>query len=454
MRINLPIGTYKDRSASTRRLVNCTAQQAPVDARGPIILKRMPGIDSWAEAGSEVRGRHVFNNVLYVVSSQTLYSISSAGVATSIGTIPGTNRVKMADNGTTMVIVVGPAAYYTTGSSVTQITDSTFTGWGAYDVDFIDGYFVFTNEDIMFNSGLNALTFNALDFTTPDGAPDKIKGHIVDHREIFIAKQRSCELWYNAANATGSPLSRSPGGFFEVGCASADTIAKIDGSIFWLADDFTVRRLTGNIPQVISTDGISEVIRATDKTNSYGFAYTFENGFYYVLSFPDITLEYDIRANEWHERESYGYVNWRPMGTIEAYNEVIVCDAYSGKVGKLNRDTYTEWGDTHVIKWTYQPLYRGGRRFFLDRFEINMKTGVGLTTGQGSDPRIMLHISYDGETYSEMPNTSMGPIGDYQYRVKWHQLGSGYNIVLRAEVSDPVDVVAFDSNAEIRDARY
>lgn len=454
MRINLPIGTHKDRSASTRRLVNCTAQQAPVDARGPVILKRMPGVDNWTTAGSSRRGEHVFKNVLYVVSDETLYSVSSGGVATSIGSIPGINPVKMADNGTTMVIVTGPDGYYTTGSTVTKITDTTFTGWGAYDVAFIDGYLVFSNEDIIFNSGLNALTFNALDFTTPDGAPDKIKGIIVDHREIFITKEKSCELWYNAANPTGSPFSRSPGGFFEVGCISANTLAKVDGSIFWLADDFTVRRLTGNLPQVISTDGISEVIRNTDKTDVYGFSYTFENSFYYVLTFPDITLEYDIRSNEWHERESYGYTNWRVGNVVKAYNQSIALDDYSGKIGKLNRNTYTEWGDTHVIKWTYQPLYRGGRRFFLDRFEINMKTGVGITTGQGSDPEIMLNISYDGETYFEMPNSSLGPIGEYQYRVLWHQLGSGYNIVLRAEVSDPVDVVAFDSNAEIRDARY
>ena len=86
-----------------------------------------------------------------------------------------------------IVIVTNPDAYESDGATVSQITDSVFTGFGgASDVDYLDGFFIFTvpNSRTAFVSGLNALTFNALDFTSIDGATDNLVGLIVDHEPL------------------------------------------------------------------------------------------------------------------------------------------------------------------------------------------------------------------------------------------------------------------------------
>src|SRR5690606_21015392 len=98
------------------------------------------------------------------------------------------------------------------GSTTAQITDPVFLGFTAADVAFLDGYFIFRipNSQRFFNSGLNALTFNALDVATAEGAPDNLNGLMVNLRNIFLPGTLSSEIWYDAANDVGSPFSRAP----------------------------------------------------------------------------------------------------------------------------------------------------------------------------------------------------------------------------------------------------
>lgn len=452
-RIPLPIGTYQysDPSVSSRRLLNCTAEAVP-GGKSPITVKRMPGIDNFAVAGTAHRGGHVFKGDLYTVSGTSFFKLTKTGVVSTIGEVTGTGRVSIADNGFEMFIVAEPDGFVSDGITVTKETDTFFNAGGASDVDFIDSFFVFTrpNSQVLFNSGLNATTFNALDFTSIEGSPDNLVGLIVDHREIFLAGEKSCELWFNAGNPVGSPFSRSPSGYLEVGCASGQTLAKIDNTVFWLADDETVRRLVGNNPTVISTPGIADLIRDEDNSQAFAFAYTFEGKFYYVITFPSLTLEYDIAAAEWHERESRNKDIWIPTDVIE-FNGLTVLDSSSGNVGTLNSETKTEFGDSQLLQWTYNPIYAEGKRVLHDRLEINMSVGRGTTLGQGSAPEIILLISDDGgSSFNEYQRRSLGALGKRETRVFWTGLGSSYNRVYQCRMSDPVDMFMFDTNVEIR----
>ena len=75
----------------------------------------------------------------------------------------------------------------------------------------------------------------------------------------------------------------------------------------------------------------------------------------------------------------------------------------------------------------------------MNSFELIMETGVGLVSGQGSDPLILLSFSDDGgKTWStEMPAT-IGEAGEFQWQVRWDCLGSFYERILRVKISDPV----------------
>lgn len=461
MRLPLPVSTYRLPSpkASSARLLNVFSEQAPKDgAKGPIILRRAPGIRSWVEVGDgPIRGMTVLGGTLYALSGSELWSIDRLGNTSQVtGSIPGAERVSISNNGANLVAVrrFDNTAYQSDGSTIAQITDSTFTGWGAGDVDFLDGYLVFRRPGTaqFFNTGLNALTFDALDIATAEGAPDLLVGLLVDHRELFLAGEATCEIWYNAALATGSPFSRSPQGLLEIGAAAGASLGKQDNSIFWLANDLTYRKLDGLTPRRVSNYGIEGVVQRLSKVDDcFSLAYDMEGHEQIAFTFPSAgrTVVFDASTAQWHERESLGYSRWRPNAIVSAYGLQVVGDSESGKVGILDPDTHEEWGDPQRTWWTYQSIYAEHQRASHQRFELVVNAGHGVATGQGADPLATLKVSDDGgETWRTRPTRSLGKIGEYGKRVQWWNLGSSRDRVYGVEVTDPVELFVVDTHIE------
>jgi hypothetical protein len=79
-----------------------------------------------------------------------------------------------------------------------------------------------------------------------------------------------------------------------------------------------------------------------------------------------------------------------------------------------------------------------------------MERGVGLTTGQGSDPQAMLQWSDDGGyTWSNEHWVDVGAKGQYSTRVKWNALGSSRDRVFRFVISDPVKCVLIGATVNV-----
>jgi len=79
------------------------------------------------------------------------------------------------------------------------------------------------------------------------------------------------------------------------------------------------------------------------------------------------------------------------------------------------------------------------RWIFHHALQIDLETGVGLVTGEGSDPQLMLRWSDDGgETWSDEHWTSAGRMGEYQTRAVWMRLGRSRDRVYETTVTSPV----------------
>jgi hypothetical protein len=91
---------------------------------------------------------------------------------------------------------------------------------------------------------------------------------------------------------------------------------------------------------------------------------------------------------------------------------------------------------------------------FWDRLQIDIQSGVGLTSGQGSDPQIMLRYSDDGgQTWSHERWQSAGAQGKYRKRAIWKRLGRSRDRVFELVVTDPVKWVFLQALALIRQGR-
>lgn len=459
MRKSLPITTYQHRSrpASSSRLVNCFAEALPPDSKAPVALMRAPGISAWTTVGDgPIHAMKASNTLLYVVSGTELYSINEVKTATLLGDIGDIGLIDMEINTDSLVVVnYDQNTWVWDGATLTAIADIDFPG--ALDVEFIDNYLTFVEPDTgrFFAAELGSATsFDALDFATAESSPDNLVGHITDHGQIILAGKTSMEIWQNFGTA-GFPFERAANGRLEIGCLNGRTLAKLDNSVVWVANDYTVRRLEGLTPVRISHHGIEQAL--TDVTMSSGSAYSYaqDGHLFYVLSFTERTFVYDATTQLWHERASHGYDYWRAKSHAQFAGVELVGDATSNKIGYLNPEAYDEWGDIQRMEWTYQQIYGEGRRAFHDRLEVVCETGVGLVTGQGSAPEMMMDFSDDGGiTYQSMPNRSIGAIGRYTDRLIWQGLGSAYQRVYRGAVSDPVKVVVADTLVETRGGRF
>lgn len=457
MQVKLPVHSYRldSLTASNSRLINCFAEAVP-DGKQPARLTRAPGIVSFSAPSAAVgRGIWEMAGVLYAVVGTTLYSISSSGTATSLGTIAGSQRCTMTDNGTELVVGQDGGTWYVHDGSLAAIADADFTARGAKSTAFIDNYIAFIEpaSGRWFVSDLaDAESYDSLLFATAEGSPDKLVSLAVDHREVVLFGEDSTELWYNSG-ISGFPFERSPGGFIELGAVATLGNCKLDNSVFWLANDLTIRRLAGRTPQRVSHHGVEERIRGyATVTDCEAYAYSFNGHLCAVFRFPSAgeTWVYDVTTGEWHERESYGYDGWNVSGFAECYGLCLVQNALSGAIGYFDNGTYTEFGTTQRAEWTYQNLYREHHRLPHSSLEVVCETGVGLATGQGSNPQLTLEVSNDGgRTWVTKPTKTIGAQGKYLTRAKWHRLGSSRDRVYRVAISDPVQLSITDTVLEL-----
>lgn len=87
-----------------------------------------------------------------------------------------------------------------------------------------------------------------------------------------------------------------------------------------------------------------------------------------------------------------------------------------------------------------------GRRVYISKLQLDMQTGVGLSSGQGSDPQVMLRVSRDGGyTWGPILSRSMGLIGHYAARVIWWRLGIARNFAFEWSGSDPTQLAILDA---------
>jgi hypothetical protein len=80
------------------------------------------------------------------------------------------------------------------------------------------------------------------------------------------------------------------------------------------------------------------------------------------------------------------------------------------------------------------------RHFFADysrvtvnRLFVDFESGVGIVSGQGSDPQVMLRVSRDGgHTWGNEIRASMGKMGEYGRCAEFRRLGTATRLRLRA----------------------
>lgn len=459
----LPLGFYTSpsRPMSVQRCINWI----PTVAQGPALnnaaLFQRPGITQFALANTFCRGSWAVDGLPFFVNGNTLNSVSSTGVVTDIGTIEGANRVWMADNGTILVIVVpGGKAYVYDGTTLSQITDPDYQT--SDTVIFYRGFFVFTTSDgkQLFVSNLNQpLIFDALDFGSAEGDPDRIVTQVLDHDELSIIGERTTEV-FRLVGGVGFPLAIIPGAYTEKGAASKYGAVKFDNTYLFIGGGVNelpaIWRQTSSAQATkISTDAIDNEIQKFTKeeiAEAFTMTYSAKGQIFAIFTFnsdriPGKTFVFNGTASVlagqlvWFELQTgVTDAQWRVNTIVKAYGKLLLGDDQSGLVGEFDDGVFTEYDNLIFRQVATSPFSANGTSLFSGEFEATFESGVGLTLGLGLDPIVRMDFSDDGgRTFSSEFSRTIGKIGAYEQRSIWRRQGRfPVARTIRLTITDPV----------------
>lgn len=447
--VPVPIGFYQAQSPtlSIQRCINWIPTVLEKASLNTNALIQPSGIELKIQTGLGIgRGAHTMKGVPYFVIGNTLVSLNENNTINNHGTITGTVRVSMADNGTNLVIVVpgGDAyAFNNETNTLTQIIDPDFQT--SDSVSFYRGFFVFTTTDgkQLFVSNLNApLVFDALDFGSAEGDPDRIITQVVDHDELSIIGSKTTEVFRNIAGVD-FPLQIIPGAFTQKGAHTKYGVVKFDNTYMFIGggeNELTAiwRQTSSASASKVSSDAIDSEIQKFNKDEiSQAFTMTFskKGQFFAIFSFnsiriPGKTFVYNGTASAlsgspvWFEFQSGIDDNaWRVNSITKAYGRLYCGDSVDGRIGEIVDNVYTEYGESVLRQAATQPFSADDVDIFAGEIEATFQAGVGLTVGQGSNPIVRMDFSDDNRTFSSEFSRSIGKIGEFGHETVWRRQG-------------------------------
>ena len=445
---------------TSQRRINLYYEFQQEGDRTRIAVYGTPGFVSFVDFGdTPARGMFAAGDYLYVVHRGTFWEVNNAGVKTSRGTLLTTSgSVYFAANATQIMVTDGTYGYTYTVASTTfaQITDGDFPAPGT--VTWQDGYFIInkSSSSRFYISAINdGTSWAALDFATAESEPDNLVRVYSNHGELVLFGNKTTEFWGNTG-AVDFPYTRVTTN--QWGLAAIDSLAPYDNSLAYLAKsemgEVIVVRLNGYEPQKLSSQELDNIINGyTTVSDAVAYSYMLGGHPFYIIHFPSAGYSwmYDGSTNLWSQLQSNGETRHRSHRQAEFLDKNYVSDFETGDIYRMSQSLYTDNGEMIIRNIRGKHFFNDEKNITVDSIQLIMETGVGLATGQGSDPQAMLRYSKDGgQTWSSELWATIGEIGNYMTRVIWRRLGSARDWVFDITISDPVKVVITGANVIYR----
>ena len=283
---------------------------------------------------------------------------------------------------------------------------------------------------------------DALNYATAEGSADDLVRVYTFNQRLYLFGEETIEPWYNSGVGT-PPFDRVEGGLISVGLGARYSVANNTGLMYFLADDFKVYRIGSSIEMVSTVAVTNEFEQYTMISDAIGTCFTFQAQNFYHLTFP-------TEDKTWLFSELTGWTQLSRSGSTGRdlinshafiFNKNLVADYRNSNIYELDLNAFTENGNVITRRRATGNIHGGlfgkdGKWLEMNRFELIMETGVGLSTGQGSDPQIMLDISDDGgRTFGTEIRATVGKLSEYQWKVEWFALGGFYTRIMRVSMS-------------------
>lgn len=419
-----------------------------------ITLRQRDGISDVGTVGEEGECRGVYawdlngvTTILYVVDNH-LYRL---GNGTPIGTLDtSTGKVGFCEhiNGSNVITVfIADGTYgYTLSSSyvLTKITDPDLPTPHIPSPIFMDGYIFLAKSGTadIYNSNLNApATWTTGSFISAEMYADSLITLIKSRNYILAIGEHSVEYFYDAANATGTPLGRHTSAALSIGTRAPNTVVEVAGDIYFVAT------FPGTTPSLVKISGfslepvthpiINRILQANlDSIETcHGIIALLAGVPHYLLTINNKTFIYNIVAKLWSvltiEETSTAFPIFWASSSADG-STYLAPQTFTASI--LSIQTFSPLNTTDDIYGNYRmAIYTKPMDFgtwytkFFHRCRI-LCSLPGTVDGLAS---VDLQLSWNFEDYSEdqwattqLQNTGRNVPGTYQ-------LGAGREIEFR-----------------------
>ncbi len=425
--------------ASRERLKNWFGEPFPDGGSARLTLLPSAGLSPLASGlGGPVRSLYAAGGILYAAAGGFLWSITPAGVKTSLGAINDSPATTVTGNGYDVAVAAGGEFYVWDGATFSTPGSGAFERVGS--VAETAGYVVLFEsggQRFSITSIADAATVDALDFASAEANPDGIVRGITDHGDLWIFGVKTTEIWSNTGDST-FPFSRYSGGVFEVGIAWENACVGADNGVWWIGDDRVVYRgSVGSTPQRASTSRLEAVLQTVAADADVRMLTYDDRGHKLVaIRLPDRPAwVYDLATGLWHERSSgVGEEAWIATDAIMFAGSDIVGGA-DGAVHRLGG--LTDGGLPIEREAISVPIDAGGE--YLTLAKVALQFGQGRTD-IGRTPLAMVQASRDGVTWDRERELKLGGLGQYGWQCWVHGLGRSRSFTMRIRITDPIDI--------------
>ena len=420
-----------------------------------------PGFSAWnATVSADLGGRAALSidGRTFIVMGGALYQALAAATLTKLQPVAQDgNLAQIVYNGPTggqLCIASGTNGYnYTIASNVI----TTVLAGEATQVGMLDEYFLALNQTTgkLRLSNLNdGTTWDPTQFALRSAQPDPWQAFIVNAPDIILLGELTGDVWYDAGTSP-FPLAARQGLTIPYGIAAPFSIAQTGGLVFWLTKNKDgaglVVKMRGYSPEPISSIELATALSTYQRTSTIADAeamvFQLEGHTCYVLRFPaaNHTWMYDLTTDAWTELGKWNsalndYDVWAPRTHVYAFSKHLTMDSSTGTVSVMDVATGSELDGTAIRRLRRGPiLIHDNQRIPVKRFEVLCETGLGLQTGQGSAPLMMLRASSNGgKTWGNERTAGVGAVGQYGTLVLWRRFGHPRMFVPEISVSDPI----------------
>lgn len=284
-----------------------------ISASSYVLIKSSDGTGWYYPNGAKDNTAYTGHTSSGSATVSTLSSVSGIypGQLITGNTIGAGARVSTVVSATsTITLTVTSSATSTsvaiTKEAIAKILSANFVSSTTFHSAFVsvDGFHIYATDDgYVRNSDLNSITaYTATGFVSPAMAPDPPIALTV-HKNLVIAwGTGSREVFYNAGNATGSPLSRVANMFSRLGTVDQRSITTLGDDIYYVTGasygDVGVRRLRNLNDQPVSTPQISEILGTISASGGQIYASAFQLGGHSYLALSALTTSESVSLTQ------------------------------------------------------------------------------------------------------------------------------------------------------------